>query len=737
MNMMRLVRDISIGTAALVGGLCARGDVTLPAIFGSHMVLQQGGAIPVWGQAEAGEEVTVTLGQNTAKTTADAQGNWRVSLPESGVARGLTLSVAGRNTVTFDDVAVGEVWLASGQSNMEMGVGVCLDPEKEIAAADYPDIRLIDVPKLTAPLPQRDFSGAWVRCSPETLGKHGTWGGFSAAAFYFGRELHKVLGVPIGLIDSSWGGSAIEPWTPPEGFRSIATLPDLSRRVEIGTIGTAAHRQAAEEAIAATAKWLVEARAALAAETVVTAPPGLPGELAPLAGYGDPTAMYNAMIAPLVPYALRGAIWYQGESNHGDGMAYVEKTKALVQGWRQLWGRPTMPYYFVQIAPWPYGEEDPSRLPLFWEAQAAIERTIPHTGMAVIHDVGDLADIHPRNKQEVGRRLALLALNETYARNDVVCRGPLFRELTIEPGRLRVTFDHAEGGLKTRDGEAPSHFEIIGENGEFVPAKAVVEGAAVLLSAEAVRTPAAVRFAWHKLATPNLVNQAGLPATAFRAGEVPVRAPLDARVPEARGYALVYSLRVPEIPYADGRVVYDVDRRQEVTGRFDRVAYYLETRRPDGSEQFVFVSMEAFTDDLDKIGVPAVGTQARFQQAAANLQIRSNVPAVASGDGIAGQIEFWPCDYGPENAAKVVGASESAYDFGDRIADNVPDGYGSMQVHNPAARQVVFAYNNWKAKGGGDIGIGNAPSGHPDWTFSKSAGSYAAARLQVLVRLAQ
>lgn len=734
---MHARRVLGMGAALVVGSLCARADVKLPAIFGSHMVLQQGVPVPVWGQADPEEQITVTLGQTSVKTAADARGRWRATLPQQEAARGLTMTVAGRNTVTFEDVAVGEVWLASGQSNMEMGVAVCLDAEKEIAAADYPDIRLIDVPKTTAPVPQADFAGAWVRCSPETLGKHGTWGGFSAAAFFFGREVHKALGVPVGLIDASWGGSAIEPWIPPEGFRSVTTLPDLARRVEIGTVGTEAHRQAAEAAIAATARWVEEARAALAAGNVLPALSPLPAELAPLAGYGDPTAMYNAMIAPVVPFALRGFLWYQGESNHGDGMLYVEKTRAQVQGWRQLWGNDGLPYYYVQIAPWPYGEEDPERLATFWEAQAAIEKTIPHTGMAVIHDVGDLGDIHPKNKQEVGRRLALLALHETYGRGDVVCRGPLFRKLTVEPGRLRVEFENAEGGLTTRDGKAPSHFEIAGENGEFVPADAAIEGATVVLTAAGVKAPSAVRFAWHKLATPNLMNRAGLPAAAFRAGEVPLRAPLDARVPEAREYELVYSLRLPGITYRDNRVVYDVDRRAEVKGPFDRVAYYLETRRPDGSRQFVFVSLRAFTDDLDKVGVPAFGTQAQFQQAAEDLQIRTNVPGLAAGDGIPGHIEFWPCNYGTRNAAGVPGASDSTYDFGDEMSPSAPDGYGSMQVHNLAAGQVIFAYNNWKAAGGADLGIGNAPGTHPDWTFSKNAGSYSAARLQVLVRPAR
>jgi sialate O-acetylesterase len=722
-----------ITLALFSAGALLRADVKLPAIFGSHMVLQQGEPIAVWGQADADEAVTVKLGASTAQATADGQGNWRVALPAAAVARDLTMTVTGKNTLTFEDVAVGEVWLCSGQSNMEMGVTMCLDVEKEVAAANDPDLRLIDVPKVTTAAPQKDFTGAWVRCTSETVAKHGTWGGFSACAYYFGRELRRTLNVPVGLIDSSWGGSRIEPWAPPEGFRQITTLSDLSRRVEIGTLGTAAHRKAAGDYLTATAAWIDAAQKALQQETVIGAPPAMPGELAPLAGYGDPTAMYNAMIAPLVPYGIKGAIWYQGESNHGEGMAYVEKTKALVQGWRSVWNKPDLPYYYVQIAPWPYGEEDPTILATFWEAQAAIEKAIPHTGMAVIHDVGDVNDIHPKNKQEVGRRLALLALHDTYGKQDLVCRGPLFRAMTVEPGKLRVTFDQAEGGLKTRDGKAPDRFEIIGENGLFVAADAVIDGAAVVLSAPAVKTPVAMRFAWDKLTSPNLTNQAGLPATACRAGEIPVRADLDAHVPEAKDYALLYSLDLPDITYANDRVVYPIDRRQELAGAFDRVAYFLVVRKGDGKPQFVFVSMAAFSPDLDQLGVPAFGTKARFQQAVSAMQVRSNVAGIVTGDNLAGFIEFWPSNYGPENGTNVEGASASAYDFGDRIADEAPDGYSSMQVHNPAAKQTLFAYNNWKSKGGGDIGIGNAAGPHPDWTFTKSAGSYSSARLQVLV----
>lgn len=720
-------------TALILVAAGGRADVTMPSIFGSHMVLQRDRAIPVWGWAEPGEEVAVTLAETTVKATTGQDGSWRLELPALSAGTGITVTVTGANTITFEDVAVGEVWLCSGQSNMEMGVTACLNAEEEIAAADHPDIRLIDVPKVLSPVPRKDFEGTWVRCSPETIAKHGSWGGFSACAYYFGRDIHSALDVPVGLIDSSWGGSRIEPWAPPIGFQSVPSLASVAERLTAADPTSAEHKRLTGEYLTGMQTWLQTARQALAAETLLTPPPERPPQLAPLAGTGDPAAMYNAMVHPLVPFAIRGAIWYQGESNHHDRAMYVDKTKALVQGWRSIWNDPDMPYYYVQIAPYEYGSEDPEILATFWEAQAAIEKAVPHTGMAVIHDVGNIKDIHPRNKQAVGQRLARLALHETYGRRDLVCRGPLFTSLTVEDGRLRVSFENADG-LTTRDAAPPNWFEIIGENGDFVKADAVIDGASVLLTAPGVRRPAAVRFAWNKTAEPNLMNGAELPAAPFRAGEIPLRARLDSAVPEAKDYELVYSLELPNVDVRNEAVVYDVDRRTEIDGSFDRIAYFLDVRRKDGSREYAFVSLDAFTDDLGKIGVPDFASKALFQQPVAHMLVRSNVAGLGTGDDLPGNIEFWPCNYAPNNAAKVAGASDSQYDFGDEVHREVANGYACMQVHNTGARQVVFAYNNWKARGGADIGIGNSPQGHPDWTFTKSAAECSGARLQILVR---
>jgi sialate O-acetylesterase len=733
-RVMQLVVGI---TVCVSGASVSLGDVTMPSIFGDHMVLQQGQGIPVWGWAAPGERVNVTLSGPGHDTNADASGAWMVNLPAEKAGTGRTLTVRGNNTLTFEDVAVGEVWLCSGQSNMEMGIEKCLNADEEIAAADFPDIRLIDVPKVLSGVPEPNFKGSWVRCSPETVATHGTWGGFSAAAYYFGRELHRRLDVPVGLIDSSWGGSRIEPWVPPAGFEAVPELKSIAQRVELADPTSPAHKKELAQALDRIAAWIAETRKALDSETMVKPPPAVPDALKPLNGRGDPTAMYNAMIHPLVPYTIRGVIWYQGEANRGDGMAYVDKTKAQILGWRKLWSNPDLPYYYVQIAPYQYGSEAPTVLPVFWEAQAAIEKTIPGTGMAVIHDVGNYTDIHPRNKQEVGRRLALLALNETYQHKDVVCRGPLFKSMRPSGTEITVRFENADGGLKTRDGQAPNWFEIGGDNGTFVKAEARIEGETVVLSSPEVKEPTAVRFAWDKSASPNLMNQAGLPAAAFRAGEIPPRAVLDRLVPEASDYKLVYSLNLPNVTIRNDAIVYTVNQADDISGPFDRVAYFLDLTTKEGEEKYVFVSMDPITHDIAKIGVPDFASGVHLQQTVANMSVRSNVETVVSGDGLAGAVEFWPCNYAPQNAAKVPDASETAFDFGDAMNRGVPNGYGSMQVLNPAAKQVVFAYNNWKAGGSADLGIGNSPAGNPDWTFTKSAGKYAAARLQVLVRPAK
>src|SRR5437588_8987802 len=436
------------------------------------------------------------------------------------------------------------------------------------------------------------------------------------------------------------------------------------------------------------------------------------------------------MLHPLRPFTIRGAIWYQGESNAGEGMLYAEKMKALIGGWRQVWSAGDFPVYFVQIAPYNYGG-NPEMIGEFWEAQSAAQ-SIPNTGMAVINDIGNLKDIHPVNKQEVGRRLALWALAKTYGQDKLVYCGPTFQAMSIAGDSLRVKFDHAGGGLASRDGKPLSWFEIIDANeGGFVKADAKIDGASVLLTAPQVKHPVAMRFAWSMLAEPNLMNAEGLPAGAFRAGTVPKRDPLVLKIPEAKDYQLVYDLDLAKLGQT---ISYDVDNRDKIGKPFDRIAYFLELQGADGKTQYVYVSMDAFTDKLDKIGVPTMKSGARYQQNVANMNVYSNVKGVVAGTAmIGGNIEFWPNNYGPGNGAKVPNASSEVCDFGDDPGEPL-DGYGSMQIHNHQARQTLLAVNNWKAGNRADLGIGNQPAGNTDWTFAANAGSYQVKRLRVLVR---
>ncbi|MEI8376484.1 MAG: sialate O-acetylesterase [Planctomycetota bacterium] len=421
-------------------------DVTLPSVIGSHMVLQRDRPLPIWGWAASDEEVTVKLDEATVTAKADAQGNWKVVLPAvKADGKVHSMTVTGKNKIELDDILIGDVWLGSGQSNMEMGISMCEKAKEEIPAANHPQIRLLLVPKVQIGQPAKNVNSKWVPCTPGTV-TAGGWGGFSAALYYFGRNLHKELNVPIGLVESAWGGSAIEPWT-------------------------------------------------------VTG--------------GKGGGMYNGMIAPVKPLAIRGAIWYQGETNafQKNRLAYYNKTKALIEGWRQVWGY-DFPFYFVQIAPfagYPNGE-----LPALWEAQVASLK-IPQTGMVVTTDlVHNIGDIHPINKIDIGNRLALWALAKEYGKKDLIYSGPLFKSMKVEEGKIRLSFAHVGGGLKSRDGKPLTEFQIAGADGKFIPAEATIDGDTVLVQAKQVPAPTQVHFGWHHKTNPNLINQAGLPASPFQ-----------------------------------------------------------------------------------------------------------------------------------------------------------------------------------------------------------------------------
>jgi len=457
----------------------------LPAIFGDNMVLQQQQqAVPVWGWAAPGAKVTVKFAGQSKSARADADGKWLVKLAKlKASAEPQTLVIEANETRILTNILVGEVWLGSGQSNMEKPIGKqpgqkpTFNAEQELAAANYPNIRIFKVEKMLSATPRIDLEKyhGWQECSSNALNSVS----FSAAAYFFGREIHTNLNVPVGLIESSWGGTRIEPWTPPAGFQSVPSLANITTP-DFGT-----------NKIPNTA----------------------------------PTVLYNAMIAPIAGFAMRGALWYQGESNRGD-TNYDLKMAALVGGWRKLWNEGSFPFYFVQIAPFKYIKDttnyvaDTDPLPPFWLQQSRAARHIKNTGMIVTTDlVDDLNDIHPRDKATVGHRLALLALDETYDK-EVPSAGPAFEKLKIAGNTAVLEFEHTRGGLVSKDGQPLTWFTVAGADGKFVPAEAKIVGKeTVEVSAASVEKPVAVHFAWHQLAQPNLFNGAGLPAEPFRTDE--------------------------------------------------------------------------------------------------------------------------------------------------------------------------------------------------------------------------
>ncbi len=719
---MRQLFGIFLG---LVGSILCRtafADVRLPAVFSDHMVLQQQQEIRVWGWADAGEAVTVSLGKNSQSTTAAEDGRWHVELPPMMASKvAVPFVVKGNNTVEIGDVLVGEVWLCSGQSNMEWPVAACTNAQQEIAAADFPMLRHIKVPLVPSTVPLDNFQSNWQVCSPATAG------GFTACGYFMARKIQQELDVPVGLINSSWGGTRVEPWTPPVGFQRVAALQDIYQSVIGRTPGTPSYQERLSAHISAVESWVATAKEAVKGITPLSPSPAYPAELVPFSSNQDPSMLYNGMIHSLVGFPIRGAIWYQGESNHGEGMLYLEKKKALINGWRELWKQGDFPFYYVQIAPYQYGNEDPTILAKFWEAQAAVQ-TIPQTGMVVINDIATVNDIHPPNKQDVGLRLALLALKYDYGQSEIVANSPEVDTLEVLSDRLKIRFKNAGGGLKTRDGKAPSHFEVIGVGSDgFQPASAEINGDTITLTSDKVKAPVAFRFAWHMLAEPNLAGGTGLPVGACRGGDLP---DFLSSVPTAKEYKLVYDLDLERLQHD---IQYDVDRSGSVKN-FDRIAYLLELTTAAGEEQNLFVSMKAFTNDVTKIGIPTISSQAQFQIPVTAMDVYSNVKGIVTGTQIdSGNIEFWSDNYGMLNSAKVEGASDAIYDFGDQIAPPL-DGYGSMQVHNFSARQTLFAINHWVSGNGADIGIGNGPEQTSDWTFTSNAGTYGTKRLRVFVR---
>lgn len=487
-------------------------DVRLPNCIGSNAVLQREMPVPIWGWADAGEKITVTiLGQTKNATPEAGSGKWMVRLNPLPTGGPYTMTVQGKNRITLENLLVGEVWLCSGQSNMGMTVSVVKNAQEEIAAANFPKIRLLGVALLGTQEPQQDIHGQWAECSPKNVGS------FSAAAYFFGRELYRNLNIPIGLINCSWGGSSCEAWVQrcllEADPQYKALLVESDRRA-------ATWDQAKEEANyqKALEKWKLDAAAAKKAGKAAPKQPRKPQDYR--SGQHRPANLYNGMLLPLIPYAIRGAIWYQGETNAGRAYQYRDLFPRMIRSWRADWKQGDFPFYFVQLANYMAVKPEPgdSAWAELREAQSMSLAT-SHTGEAVIIDIGEAGDIHPKNKQDVGKRLALWALAKDYGKN-VVYSGPTFEKLTCKGSQAVVQFDSHDTALAVQ-GDKLQGFAVAGEDKKFVWANARIEGNAVVCESLLVPHPVAVRYAWADNPICNLYNQAGLPASPFRTDDWP------------------------------------------------------------------------------------------------------------------------------------------------------------------------------------------------------------------------
>jgi sialate O-acetylesterase len=625
-------------------------DVKLPAIFGDNMVLQQKSSVAVWGWADAGEKIEV-LGswmKNPATAKADKNGDWHVKIKTPAAGATLTLTIKGNNTITLQDVLAGEVWVCSGQSNMEWPLNAVIEADKEVQEADFPQIRLFTVAKNTSTTPQQDCTGQWKICSPQTVGP------FSAVGYLFGREIHQKLNVPVGLINTSWGGTPAEAWTSQKTLKSFENYkPILQQLTQTEPEALSAKRQAANEKAIAQWEEQIDAidpgtkqnwqdpktdvsdwkevelprpwtgteleaidgivwyhrvtnlppswartdlelhlgaiddadtvwvngvkiastgvynqerkyfiprtalhvgpnvirirvvdnmleggftgtedqmrigpvgadaktcatvaktwkyKVSLSGSALPTLPQIDPGMINP----NMPTVLYNGMIAPIVPYRIAGAIWYQGEANIGRSAEYAKLFPAMIGDWRKQWNIGDFPFYWVQIAPFNYGPGASSAY--LREAQTSTLKSVKNGGMAVTMDTGVKKDIHPKNKQDVGKRLSLWALAKTYGRKNIAYAGPIYKSFSTEGQKIRLQFNYTYGGLSATDGHL-NDFVIAGADKNFVPAEAIIDGDTVVVSSPQVQKPVAVRYGWSNWTVGTLFNKAGLPAPSFR-----------------------------------------------------------------------------------------------------------------------------------------------------------------------------------------------------------------------------
>ncbi len=694
MNSEKTGMALSLTACAVIAAsaFTAQAKVTTATPFADRMVLQRDAKVPVWGKADPGEKVTVTFAGQEKSCVARPNGTWRVDLdPMPASKESRVLKVAGAsNSEEIKDVLVGEVWFASGQSNMECpiwgpnpryrdGQGAVM-----IAKTKRPFIRYAKNAKATAAAPRRDWKGVWRDYSPESFKETFNYN-LSGVAYYYALELHDALGIPVGIIDSSWGGTRIEPWTPASAFDK---------------------------------------------------PPKMPAKVGPR----TPTALWNGMVAAWAPFAIRGFIWYQGCSNANEARAYCGWMHRLRDGWAKEFERPDLKLYFVELAPFSRSWFD------LQMAQCKFAAEEKNAAIATTADIGNSWDIHPNDKETVAKRLALHALKRDYGFANIIDDAPTPKSWKIEGGRLVLSFNDANGWYcYNANFSGPAGFEIAGPDGKFVNANVAgvdkrgnISGSDIVLTAKGVAKPCRVRYLYSKPWIGSLYSlDSGLPLGPF---QLDVRDPADGRrggpakfgdalkVPELAGYRTILAADIPATAFAG----YSVDDTAKA-GTYKSVAYALELQRADGSVDWVVATMDAFTNEPAKLGVPCA-SKSFFQQKVANLVVRSNRECVKEGAmPQGGIIEFFNTNYAKDKGLADAVGDGGRYDCND--TSSKPDnGYGCMQVHDAATGATVFAYNHFN-DGPADVGIGtNTEGGEPDWTFTAAADNFLARRLTVLVK---
>jgi sialate O-acetylesterase len=512
-----LRRGNVIGTILVCCATAAAAELRLPAVVSDNMVLQRGQSAPIWGWAEPGEAVTVTIAGAAAKAQADERGRWQVrlsALEPQDQALEMVVRGSSGGVLRVKNVVVGEVWLCSGPSNLFWPVKQCDHAKEEIASATYPKIRFFTVRRRMADTPQSDCEGRWVECSPASVPE------VSGVGYFFARQLHVDLKIPVGLVQSFWGGSRIEAWTSMEALQADPALrPVLDYWTpQLTTFDAVRAKADYEKALTA---WQEAAAQAKAAGTRPPDRPEAPAD--PRTSNHRPACLYNGMIEPLIPYGIRGAITYQGLGN----LFWAEHSRALLEtmiaDWRRRWGQGDFPVGMVQPAPYTcqgWAQSSPDAYAIQRESQLLVLQKVPHTGLALTMDINAINSLHFPQKQPVARRLALWALGAVYGRAGAY-QGPIYRSMSVEGDRIRICFRHVQGGLRTSDGKPPACFTIAGPDKVFQPATAKIEADTVVVQSDRVRRPVAVRFAWGNTDVPNLSNGEGFPASLFRTDAPP------------------------------------------------------------------------------------------------------------------------------------------------------------------------------------------------------------------------